>query len=319
MSPLEQDFARILDGAASEQEALDFLARSTDWMADPAALAAGARALRQRMTRVAAPEGAIDVCGTGGDGAHTLNISTAVAFVVAGAGVTVAKHGNRAMSSKCGAADVLEALGVKLVSDASVLERCLNEAKLAFLFAQNHHPALRHVAAARRAFGKRTIFNLLGPLANPAGVKRQLVGVFAPEYVQPMAAALRQLGCERFMVVHGAGGQDEVSAAGKEANDAAMFDGATLSLQTATLAAPIDPGLRGGDARENARELRALLDGGGRGAYRAAVLINAAAALFVAGRAASVIEGHALASETLASDAPRRALEKLIAITAAAP
>ncbi len=319
MSALDADFARILDGAASHAEIMDFLERSVAWMTDPQALAAGARALGSRMLGVQAPDGAIDVCGTGGDGAHTLNISTAVAFVVAGAGVPTAKHGNRAMSSKSGAADVLEALGVRLTADAQTLERCLNEANIAFLFAQNHHPALRHVAAARRQIGKRTIFNLLGPLANPAGVKRQLLGVFAPEFVVPMAEALRELGCARALVVHGAGGLDELSAAGEEANAVASLDGGDITLQTATLETPISAELRGGSAAENAEELRALLAGAGRPAYRAAVLINAAAALFVAGRAASVVDAHALATQTLDSPAPRQALERIIATTQAAP
>jgi anthranilate phosphoribosyltransferase len=317
MTALDEDFARILDGDAEYPEIMDFLERSGAWMGDPAALAAGARALRQRMLRVSAPNGAIDVCGTGGDGAHTLNISTAVAFLVAGCGVAVAKHGNRAMSSKSGAADVLEALGVKLTADVALLEHCLAEANIAFLFAQNHHPALRHVAAARREIGKRTIFNLLGPLANPTGVRRQLVGVFAPEYVEPMAAALRELGCERALVVHGAGGLDELSAAGKQANTIAALEAGNITTQRASLNSETLPELRGGLAGENAQELRALLDGGGRPAYRATVLINAAAALFVAGRAASVVDGHALATQTLENGAPRAALEKLIAITQA--
>ena len=180
LTGFEHALARVMDGAATAEEIRGLLEESIPLMSDPAALVIGARALRARMIPVAAPEGAIDVCGTGGDGAHTLNISTAVAFVVAGAGVPVAKHGNRAMSSRSGAADVLEALGVTLTGDANVLERALRDANIAFLFAQHHHTAMRHVAEARRALGKRTLFNLLGPLANPAGVKRQLVGVFAP-------------------------------------------------------------------------------------------------------------------------------------------
>ena len=172
-------FSEIMDGVASHDDIKQFLTLTMPLMSFPPLIAAGARALRSRMVRVAAPDGAIDVCGTGGDGAHTLNISTAVAFVVAGCGVPVAKHGNRAMSSKSGAADVLEALGVKLTGDVATLERCLHEAGLAFLFAQNHHPAMRHVALARRELGKRTIFNLLGPLSNPASVKRQLMACSA--------------------------------------------------------------------------------------------------------------------------------------------
>jgi anthranilate phosphoribosyltransferase len=319
MTNLEEEFTRILDGAASHDETLNFLERSTARMRDPEALAAGARALRARMLAVAAPEGAIDVCGTGGDGAHTLNISTAVAFVVAGAGVPVAKHGNRAMSSKCGAADVLEALGVRLTAHIATLERCLREVHVAFLFAQNHHPALRHVAAARREFGRRTIFNLLGPLANPAGVQRQLVGVFAPEFVEPVAEALREMGCERAWVVHGAGGMDELSAVASEANHVASLNGRALEVLRATLDAEIDPDLRGGDAASNAAELSALLDGRGRGAYRAAALLNAAGALVVAGKAKDVPEAMPLAAHALDSGAARQALGRLIDITKAGP
>ncbi len=321
LTPDEIDvaFTIIMDGLAGHEEIKRFLTLTIPLMRDPAWIAGGARALRARMLPVHAPETAIDVCGTGGDGAHTLNISTAVAFVVAGAGVPVAKHGNRAMSSKSGAADVLEALGVKLTADVATLERCLREAGLAFLFAQNHHPAMRHVALARRELGTRTIFNLLGPLANPAGVKRQLVGVFALEYLEPMAEALRELGCERALVVHGAGGLDELSAAGKDANSVAMLEAGTITLRPATMAGEINPDLAGGGAEENAEEMRALLGGGGHPGHRAAVLINAAAALFAAGRAASVVEAHPAATAALDSGAARAALEKLITISQAAP
>lgn len=314
MNALDADFARILDGAASHEEIVDFFARSVDHMGDPEALAAGAQAMRARMLRVNAPDGAIDVCGTGGDGAHTLNISTAVAFVVAGAGVPVAKHGNRAMSSKSGAADVLEALGVKLTGDAPTLERALREANIAFLFAQNHHPALRHVASARRAFGKRTIFNLLGPLSNPAGVKRQLVGVFAPEFVEPVAKALHLLGSERAFVVHGAGGIDEVSATG--ANFIAVLTHQGVNVHAADTTGAVEDGLHGGDASANAHALTALLDGGGRAAYRQAVLANAAIALQMAGFGP---EGEQRASASLESGAAKLMLEKLIAVTKDAP
>jgi anthranilate phosphoribosyltransferase len=313
MSTLEQDFAHILDGAASQQGIMDFLARSVELMGDPGALAAGARAMRQRMIKVKAPAGAVDVCGTGGDGAHTLNISTAVAFVVAGCGVPVAKHGNRAMSSKSGAADVLECLGVKLTPDSATLGRCLREAKVAFLFAQNHHAALVHVAAARREFGRRTIFNLLGPLANPAGVRRQLVGVFSPDFVEPVAHALLELGCERALVVHGAGGMDELSAT--RPNMVATLAAGKVSVSYADTSGKVDEGLHGGDVHANAHALEALLEGGGRTAYRQAVLVNAAAALQVAG-----FEGDAGARATasLDSGAAKRALAQLVAITSAA-
>lgn len=321
LTPEEIDaaFALIMDGAAAHEEIKRFLERTIPHMADPAWIAGGAKALRARMVRVAAPEGAIDVCGTGGDGAHTLNISSAVAFTLAGAGVPVAKHGNRAMSSKSGAADVLEALGVTLTGDIPTLERALREAGVAFLFAQNHHPAMRHVAAARRELGQRTIFNLLGPLSNPAGVKRQLIGVFSPDFLIPVAEALKALGAEKVWAVHGAGGLDELSAAHAEANTVAILDGGAVSTVSASMEASIDSDIRGGSAEENAAELRALLDGGGRPGHRNAVLINAAAALVVAGRAKNVPEGVPIAAQSLDSGAAREALAKLIAISEAAP
>ena len=321
MSTLDEEFAAILDGAASHQDTLAFLARSEALMHDPVALAAGARAMRARMIAVEAPEGAIDVCGTGGDGAHTLNISTAATFVVAGAGVPVAKHGNRAMSSQTGTADVLEALGVKLTGDAPTLQRALGEAGVAFLFAQNHHPAMRHVAAARREHGKRTIFNLLGPLSNPAGVKRQLVGVFAAECVVPIATALGALGAERAWVVHGAGGLDELTHA--DGNIISEWrDGAAKPRNIDFFGdAPPDPAaLRGGDALENAAALRALLDGSSaNGAYRDAVELNAAAALVVAGAVSNLGDGAVLARDSLNDGEALRALDALIEITRASP
>jgi anthranilate phosphoribosyltransferase len=312
-------FAEIMDGAAAHEDIKRFLVLTTPLMRHAPLIAAGARALRSRMVRVAAPDGAIDVCGTGGDGAHTLNISTAVAFVVAGCGVTVAKHGNRAMSSRSGAADVLEALGVELTGHAPTLERCLREAGVAFLFAQNHHPAMRHVALARRELGKRTIFNLLGPLSNPAGVKRQLVGVFSVDFLEPVAGALKELGCEKAWVVHGAGGLDELSAQHREANNVAVLDNGAVTLVQATVDAEINPDIRGGLVAENAEELRALLGGGGRPGHRDAVILNAAGALVVAGKAKDVPEAWPIAAASLYSGAAREALTRLIAATRGAP
>jgi len=316
---IDAAFAEIMDGRALHEEIKRFLALTTPRMGDTKWIAAGACSLRARMLRVEAPEGAIDVCGTGGDGAHTLNISTAVAFVVAGCGVPVAKHGNRAMSSRSGAADVLEALGVKLTGDVATLERCLREAGVAFLFAQNHHPAMRHVALARRELGKRTIFNLLGPLSNPASVKRQLVGVFSADFLEPIAGALRELGCEKAWVVHGAGGLDELSAHSSEANNVAILDGGVVTRVKASVDAEINPDIRGGSAEENASELRALLNGDGRPGHRDAVILNAAGALVVAGRAKDVPEGWPMAAESLKSGAARQALEKLILVSQNAP
>jgi anthranilate phosphoribosyltransferase len=316
---IDAAFAEIMDGLAHHDDIKRFLTLTIPRMSDPVWIAGGARSLRARMLRVTAPEGAIDVCGTGGDGAHTLNISTAVAFVVAGCGVPVAKHGNRAMSSKSGAADVLEALGVKLTGDAPTLERALREAGVAFLFAQNHHPAMRHVALARRELGKRTIFNLLGPLSNPAGVTRQLVGVFSPDFLEPMANALKALGAERAWVAHGAGGLDELTAQHRDANSVAILDGGVITRVSATVDAEINPDIRGGSAAENAEELRVLLEGGGRRGHRDAVVLNAAAALVVAGRAASVPEARPLAEDALDSGTARAALERLIEVTQGAP
>jgi anthranilate phosphoribosyltransferase len=321
LAPAEVDaaFAQIMDGLAAHDEIKRFLTLTVPRMSDPKWIAGGARSLRSRMLRVAAPAGAIDVCGTGGDGAHTLNISTAVAFVVAGCGVPVAKHGNRAMSSKSGAADVLEALGVKLTADVPALERCLREAGLAFLFAQNHHPAMRHVALARRELGKRTIFNLLGPLSNPAGVKRQLMGVFSPDFLEPVAGALKELGCEKAWVVHGAGGLDELSAQGSEANNVAILDGGAITRVNATMDAEIHLDIRGGTAAENAEELSAMLNGAGRPGHRNAVILNAAGALVVAGKAKDVPEGWPIAAHAIDSGAAREALAKLVAVSQSAP
>ncbi|MET0181442.1 MAG: anthranilate phosphoribosyltransferase [Caulobacterales bacterium] len=323
MSALDGEFAAILDGQTSLEETKTFLTRSVEFMGDAEALAVGARAMRSRMVRVKAPDGAIDVCGTGGDGAHTLNVSTAVTFVVAGAGVPVAKHGNRAMSSKSGAADVLEALGVKLTGDVPTLERCLADAKVAFLFAQNHHPSMRHVAQARRELGFRTIFNLLGPLSNPAGVSRQLLGVFASEFVEPVARALRLLGAERAWVIHGHGGIDELSVVGD--NEIAMLNGASIQHHDMNagdmLLSPHDPDdLKGGSAAENAEALLALLDGKKSGSlYDEIVQLNAGAALVVAGRASTIDEGGQLAAASLHDGRARAALDKLIALTKDAP
>jgi anthranilate phosphoribosyltransferase len=270
--------------------------------------------MRAQMKAIAAPPLAIDLCGTGGDGLGTLNISTAVSFVVAAAGVPVAKHGNRSMSSKSGAADILEALGVRIDLEPVAAERILRETGIVFLFAQTHHPAMRHVAGARRAIGKRTIFNLLGPLANPAGVKRQLVGIFAEEWLTPYAEALRALGCERAMVVHGRDGLDELTTT-DITYVALLSDGVITRSQIA----PEDAGLgrasleelQGGTAMQNAAALKALLSGKG-GAYRDIVLLNAAAALMVAERAKDILSGTELARDVLDSGAARVKLEQLV-------
>ena len=265
-------------------------------------IAAAARAMRARMIAVDAPPGAIDVCGTGGDGHHTLNVSTAVSLVVSAAGVPVAKHGNRAASSKAGAADTLEALGLDLDKAAATAQATLNDLGICFLFAQNYHPALKRLAPIRRAIGERTIFNLMGPLANPARVRRQLVGIARPAYVPIYAQALAQLGVERAMIVSGDEGLDELSLAG--GNDVAEVtnDGVVamrrLAAEDIGLATHPVSAIRGGDAAHNAAALRALLLGE-HGPYRDAVLLNAAAALLVADAVETLAEGVEEAAETI--------------------
>lgn len=279
-----------------------------------AEVAAGARAMRAAMVPVPVPFATVDVCGTGGDGSHTLNISTAVSFVLAGCGLKVAKHGNRAMSSKSGAADVLEALGVELTGDPVRLAAALDTAGVAFLFAQNHHPAMRHVAPVRRELGFRTLFNLLGPLSNPAGASRQLTGVYAPARVLPQAEALRQLGCEAAWVVCGEGGLDEVALHGP--TTVAVLAGGRVESRTVE---PEDAGiarapmeaLAGGDAAFNAAALTALL-AGAAGPYRDTVVLNAACALVAVGDESDLMTAAARASTALDSGAARAALATLV-------
>ena len=270
------------------------------------------RAMRARMIEVAAPPEAIDVCGTGGDAQGTLNVSTAVAFVVAGAGVPVAKHGNRALSSRTGGADVLAALGVPVEPPLERLAPILRATGLVFLFAPRHHAALRHAAGPRAELGTRTIFNLAGPLANPARVRRQLLGVFSPAWARPLAETLARLGSERAWVVSGQG-VDELTLAG-ENRIVELANGETreftlLPEEVGLAHAPI-AAIRGGDAEVNAAALLALLKGAG-GAYRDTVLLNAAAALLIAGRAGSLREGIRIAAAALDSGAALAALEAL--------
>ena len=277
-----------------------------------AELTGAVRAMRAHMTAIAAPPDAIDVCGTGGDSAGTLNISTAVTFVVAGCDVPVAKHGNRALSSRTGGADVLAALGVNVDVPLERLADILRAANCAFLFAPRHHPSMRHAAGPRVELGTRTIFNLLGPLANPARVRRQLTGVFDPQWARPMAETLGRLGSETAWIVHGQG-LDELSVAG-ENQVVALRDGSvrcfTVTPEQAGLPrAPIGA-IRGGDAALNAATLLALLQGA-TGPYRDTVLLNAAGALIVAGRAGDLREGVGLATRSIASGASLAALETL--------
>jgi len=295
-----QAFADILDGTAPEAEIEAFLIALSIRGETSIEIAEAARALRARLIPVTAPEGAIDVCGTGGDGHHTLNVSTAVSLVVAAAGVPVAKHGNRAASSKAGAADTLEALGLNLDRAAARAEESLNEIGIAFLFAQHHHPSLGRIAPIRRRIGRRTIFNLMGPLANPAHVRFQLIGIARPDYAPVYAEALEQLGVEAAAIVSGEDALDELST---EVASVVVNVG---SARLPTRITPEDAGLprhplsaiRGGDPEYNAVALRRLLQGE-TGAYRDAVLLNAAAALMVAGRAGDLREGVEEAAEML--------------------
>lgn len=295
-----QAFADILDGTTSEEAIEQFLIALSVRGETSVEIAEAARAMRARLIPVTAPKGAIDVCGTGGDGHHTLNVSTAVSLVVAACGVPVAKHGNRAASSKAGAADTLEALGLNLDRAAARAEASLADIGIAFLFAQHHHPAMARIGPIRRRIGRRTIFNLMGPLANPAHVTRQLIGIARPDYAPVYAEALAQLGTESAAVVSGEEGLDELSTEGASV---------VVNIGCAALPeriVPEDAGLprhplsaiRGGDAAENAVALRKLLLGE-KGAYRDAVLLNAAAALMIAGRADSLTEGAEEAGEVL--------------------
>lgn len=278
-------------------------------------IAAAVSILRERMVPVEAPAGAIDIVGTGGDGAGTFNISTATAIVVASAGVPVAKHGNKALSSKSGSAEALQALGIKLDLTPEQIKRCIVEAGIGFMFAPSHHPAMKHVGPARMELGTRTMFNLLGPQSNPAGVKHYMLGVFAREWVEPVAAALLANRATRAWVVHGSDGLDEITTTGPTFV-ASIEDGNLTSFEIT----PEDAGiprarpedLLGGDPEYNAQALRDVL-ARKPGAYRDIVLINAAGAFIVAGRAKTLKEGVELAARQIDSGAARATLEKLVA------
>jgi anthranilate phosphoribosyltransferase len=275
------------------------------------------RVLRAKALHVRAPPGAIDIVGTGGDGAGTFNISTGAALVVAACGVPVAKHGNRALSSKCGAADVLAALGVNLEADLALVERAMRDAGIGFLLAPRHHAAMRHVAGPRVELGLRTIFNLLGPLSNPANVTRQFTGAFARDWIEPMARVLRNLGSERAWVVHGSDGIDELTTTGPS-YVAELDDGTVRTFEVlpsdADLPLARSEDLKGGDVETNAAAMLAMLRGE-RGPFRDAVVYNAAAALLVAGRAASLREGAKRAAGAIDAGRAEATLRRLVEIT----
>lgn len=312
-------FSMIMAGEASEIEIAAFVTAIAVRKPTIDEIVGAARAMRSSMKIIEANPYAIDLCGTGGDAAGTLNISTACAFVVAACGVPVAKHGNRNMSSKSGTADCLEALGVKIDLSPEGATMCLRDSGLCFLFAQTYHPAMRYAARVRRELGFRTIFNLLGPLSNPARVRRQLVGVYDSDWTESLAEALGRLGADRAWVVHG-DGLDEIAISGP--TRVAILDNGKVSVRDI---GPEDAGLSwspasaiaGGSSDENAAALRRMLDGE-TGAYRDIVLINSAAALVIAGKATTLKEGAAVAASAIDAGEAKAKLYKLIAVSQAA-
>lgn len=313
----EAAFAILFEGEATPAQMGGFLMALRTRGETVDEYAAAAHVMRSRCHAVRAPEGAMDIVGTGGDGKGTLNISTATAFVVAGAGVVVAKHGNRNLSSKSGAADALTALGIDVMVGAEMVERAIATVGIGFMMAPMHHPAMRHVGPVRAELGTRTIFNILGPLTNPAGVKRQLTGAFSAALLRPMAETLNALGSEVAWLVHGGDGTDELSIAAPskvvalEAGSLREFD-----IHPKDAGLPVHPfeAIMGGSPAQNAAALRALLDGA-KGAYRDAVLLNSAAALIVAGRASSLPEGVDIARESLQSGAAKAKLAALATLS----
>ena len=313
----EQAFDIIMSGDATPAQIGAFLMGLRVRGETVDEITGAARILRAKAHQITAPDGAIDVVGTGGDGSGTLNISTGAALVVAGCGVPVAKHGNRALSSKCGAADVLAELGVNIDADMGLIERAIREANIGFMMAPRHHGATRHVAGPRVELATRTVFNILGPLSNPAMVKRLLVGVFSGDWVVPMAEVLGRLGVEKAWVVHGSDGLDELTTTGPS-QVAAVGGGKVetfeVSPEDAGLPRAESDDLKGGDASYNAAAMRAML-AGESGPYRDVVVYTAAAALVVADKAGDLKQGAALAAAAVDSGAARAALDKMVAIT----
>lgn len=309
-------FGWILDGETSDEEIGRFLVDMSSRSETSDEIAGAARALRERLLPVEAPEGTVDCCGTGGDGHHTLNVSTAVSLLVAACGVPVAKHGNRAASSKSGAADTLEALGLDMEVAGRTAEKTLDKLGICFLFAKNHHPAMGRIQPIRQKLGVRTIFNLMGPLSNPAGVTRQLIGIARPAYVPIYAAAKAKLGTERTFIASGDEGLDELSlAGGNELADVKVNDfemRRVVAVQANLPHAPVEA-IRGGDPKHNAKALEALLMGA-PGPYRDAVLFNAAATLIVAGKTSDWTEGAEMAGEAIDSGRAKQLMADWIAL-----
>ena len=313
----EAAFGALFDGQGTPAQMGGFLMALRTRGETVDEYAAAATVMRAKCNPVRAPQGAMDIVGTGGDGKGTLNISTATAFVVAGTGVVVAKHGNRNLSSKSGAADALTEMGLNVMVGADVVERCLNDTGIGFMMAPMHHPAIRHVMPVRAELGTRTIFNILGPLTNPAGVKRQLTGAFSAALIRPMAETLLALGSEKAWLVHGDDGTDELSIA-LPTKVAALADGVITEFEVHPEDAGLAPhpfeAILGGTPAENANAFRALLDSA-PGAYRDAVLLNAAAALMVADRVTSLPEGVEMARHSIDSGAAKAKVDALRRLT----
>ena len=320
-SEAETAFTELFNGEATPAQIGGFLMALRTRGETVEEFAAAAAVMRSKCHAVKAPDGAMDIVGTGGDGKGTLNISTATAFVVAGAGVPVAKHGNRNLSSKSGAADALGELGINVMIGADVVEKALQSCGICFMMAPMHHPAMAHVGPARAELGTRTIFNILGPLTNPAGVKRQLTGAFSRDLIRPMAETLGQLGSERAWLVHGSDGIDELTITGVSWIAALNEDGTITEqeLHPEEAGLPVHPfeDIIGGTPSENATAFRALL-AGEASAYRDAVLLNAAAALHVAGKADTLTTGVALARESIDSGAAAQKVAALAKFTSEA-
>jgi anthranilate phosphoribosyltransferase len=310
----EAGFETILSGEVTPAQMGAFLAALRVRGESVDEITGAVTAMRAKMLRVNVPAGAIDLVGTGGDGSGSFNVSTLAAIIVAACGVAVAKHGNRAASSRSGSSDVLSALGVKIGIAPALISQCIAEAGIGFMMAPTHHAAMRHVGSVRIELGTRTIFNLLGPLSNPAGVTRQLVGVFSAAWLEPLAKVLRNLGAERVWVVHGADGLDEITTTALT-QVVALEDGALRSFEIAPEEAGVaraDPAaLRGGDARHNAEAIHTVL-GGARNAYRDIAVLNAAAALVIAGKCAGLKEAANQAATALDSGAAKTVLARLV-------
>jgi anthranilate phosphoribosyltransferase len=313
----EEAFEIIMSGEATPSQMGAFLMALRVRGETIDEITGAATVMRAKALAVQAPEGAIDTCGTGGDASGTYNISTGAALVAAAAGVPVAKHGNRALSSRSGSADVLAALGVNIEAEMPHVEKALSQANIGFLMAPRHHSAMRHVGPTRVELGTRTIFNLLGPLSNPAGTKRQLIGVFHRQWTEPLAEVLGQLGSERAWVVHGSDGLDEITTTGAT-YVSELKDGSVASFEVTpedaglTRADPAD--LKGGDAETNAKAITAMLGGEG-GPYRDIVVLNAAAALVVAGKADDLKDGAGVAAGAIDSGSAKETLAQLVAIS----